>query len=213
MYAVVAILVLLTAVAVFARIEGNSTSHINDFSYHGDKLVPTSAAGLSFSKPEQFTSTAKRGSQNYSTQSFAHFSTFKYPLAYIFTFSYKDSHTQDKKYVRGINDFMDGTVKNSFRTQYINAIKKQVFDSYPGYDAKLSEPRKFTNANIKQNAWSFDLNITSSNSQIKPMQGKLIYVLGPGTIYYFSLMVTKDNWVPNMATWQAVLDSLKLNAG
>lgn len=106
---------------------------------------------------------------------------------------------------------MAGTVKNSYRTQYIESIKKQVFDSYPGYSAKLSEPQKFTNANIKKNAWSFDMDITSSNSQIKPMKGKLVYALGDGVIYYFSLMITKDNWTSNMATWQTMLGSLKLN--
>lgn len=169
------------------------------------------AAGISFSKPTQFTTTAKQHDSNFSTESFAHLSSIKYPLGYIFTFSYKDSHANDKKYVEGINDFMSGAVKNSYRTQYINAIKKQVFDSYPGYSANLGEPQKFTNANIKKNAWSFDLDVTSANPQVKPMKGKLVYALGDGVIYYYALMVTKDNWAPNMATWQTVLGSLKLN--
>lgn len=171
-----------------------------------------SAAGMSFSKPSQFTTTAKKTGQSYSTESFVHFDPSKYPLAYIFTFSIKDSHTTDEKYIKGINDFMSGTVQNSYRTAYIEGIKKQVFDSYPNYNATLSEPQQFTNANIKKNAWSFGLDITNPDPQIKPMKGELVYVLGVGKIYYFSLMVTKENWAPNMAIWQTVLGSLKLNA-
>lgn len=197
--------------------------HINSTKYdyqNGsvNEFSSAQAAGMSFSKPVQFTSTAKKSGQNYSTESFAHLSSINYPLGYIFVFSYKDSRASDEQYIKGVNDFMAGTVKNSYRTEYINAIKKQVFDSYPGYDAKLGEPQKFTNANIKKNAWSFDLDITytkpqpNSNPQIKPMKGKLVYVLGPGTIYYFSLMVTQVNWTPNTAIWQTVLGSLKLNA-
>lgn len=167
---------------------------------------------MSFSKPQQFTATAQKSGPNYSTQSFTHYILDKYPLSYIFTFSAKDSHTTDKDYIKGVNDFMSGAVKNSYSAKYIDNIKKQVFDSYPGYSAKMSEPQKFTNANITKNAWSFDLEITSVNPQIKPMKGKLVYVLGPGTVYYFSLMVTQDNWASNMATWQTVLGSLKLNA-
>lgn len=190
---------------------------VNRTKYHyqntnSNEFSTVQAAGMSFSKPVQFTATAKQNGSNYSTQSFTHLSSIKYPLGYIFTFSYKDSHASDKKYVAGINDFMSGAVKNSYRTQYIDAIKKQVFDSYPGYSANLSEPQKFTNANIKKNAWSFDLDITSANSQVRPMKGKLVYVLGDGVIYYYALMITKDNWASNMATWQTVLGSLKLNA-
>jgi len=170
------------------------------------------AGGMSFSKPSQFVSTAKKSGPNYTTESFAHLNAINYPLAHIFTFSYKDSHARDPHYIQGVNNFMTGAVKNSYRTDYINAIKKQVFDSYPGYSATLSEPQKFTNANIKKNAWSFDLDVTSSNPQVMPMKGKLVYVLGDGVIYYFSLMVTKDNWTPNMSVWQTVLGSVKLNA-
>lgn len=177
---------------------------------NANEFSTVQAAGMSFSKPSQFTTTAKQHGSNFSTESFAHFSSIKYPLGYIFTFSYKDSHTNDKKYVAGINDFMSGAVKNSYRTQYIEAIKKQVFDSYPGYSASLGEPQKFTNANIQKNAWSFDLDITSANPQVKPMKGKLVYALGDGVIYYYALMITKDNWASNMATWQTVLGSLKL---
>lgn len=170
------------------------------------------SAGMTFSKPQEFTSTAQKSGPNYSTQSYTHYILDKYPLSFIFTFSTKDNHTADKDYVKGVNDLMSGAVKNSYRTQYLDSIKKQVFDSYPGYTATMGEPQKFTNANIKNNAWSFDLDITSMNPQVKPMKGKLVYVLGQGKIYYFSLMVTQDNWASNMSTWQTVLSSLKLSA-
>lgn len=186
----------------------NSTKY--SYADTGSNFSTVQAGGMSFSKPTQFTETAKKSGQNFSTASFAHLLPSGYPVGYIFTFSYKDSHTNDKKYVSGVNDFMDGRVNNDFRTQYIAAIKKQVFDSYPGYSATLGEPQKFTNANIKSNAWSFDLDVTNDSQQVKPMKGKLIYVLGNGTIYYFALMITENNWTPNMATWQTVLGSLKL---
>lgn len=198
--------------SINVKLPGINRARYDYQSNNSNEFSPTVSAGISFSKPTQFNSTAKKDASNYSTESFAHLGPMNYPLGYIFTFSYKDNHTKDAKYVKGVNDFMSGAVKNSYSKAYIDAIKKQVFDSYPGYSAQLGQPHKFTNANIKKNAWSFDLNILSSNAQIKPMQGKLVYVLGNGVIYYFSLMVTKDNWTPNMATWQTVLSSLKLNA-
>jgi len=175
------------------------------------ELSTVQAAGMSFLKPSEFTSTAKKSDQNFSTESFSHLNQGNYPLGHIFVFSYQDNHASNSDYIKGVNDFMSGAVKNTYSQQYMEAIKKQVFDSYPSYSATLGAPQKFVNANIKENAWSFSLDITSSNPQVKPMKGKLVYVLGPGTIYYFSLMITQDNWVPNMATWQAMLSSLKLN--
>lgn len=57
------ILVVLIAGTVFARIEGNRGRHINDFSYKGNNLVPSSVGGLSFSKPMKFISTAKKAAK------------------------------------------------------------------------------------------------------------------------------------------------------
>lgn len=201
-------------VCILAFFPKHDTVDTIKYGYAGNaaRFSSVQSAGMSFSKPTEFTSTNKKSDQNYSTESFAHQSTTGYPLGFIFTFSYKDSHTNDKKYVQGVNDFMSGAVKNQYRTEYINAIKKQVFDSYPGYSATMSEPQKFTGANIKNNAWSFDLDVTSNNPQVKPMKGKIVYALGNGTIYYFALMVTGENWAPNMSAWQAVLGSLKLGA-
>ncbi len=200
----------LTLTTGLINVGGSSVTKYNYQNANGDEFSTVQAGGMLFSKPSEFTATAKKSDQNYSTESFAHFGSRNYPLSYIFVFSYKDSHTNDAEYIKGINDFMSGAVKNSYSADYIDAIKKQVFDSYPGYDATLSAPHKFTNANIKKNAWSFDLDITNADPTIKPMKGKLVYVLGPGTIYYFSLMVTEDNWTQNITTWQTVLDSLKL---
>ncbi len=203
-------LVYITLGTGWININGGGVTKYNYQAANNNKYPIVQAGGMSFPKPSEFAQTAKANTPNYSTASFVHMDSYKYPLSYIFAFSYKDSHASDDKYVKGVNDFMTGTVKNSYSVQYIDAIKKQVFDSYPGYNATLGMPQKFTNANIKKNAWSFDLDVTNSNPQVLPMKGKLVYVLGPGVIYYFSLMVTNEDWAPNMATWQAILGGLSL---
>jgi hypothetical protein len=169
--------------------------------------------GLNFSKPSEFSSVFKKTDDKYDIAAFTHSASTGYPIGYLMVISFKDSLPSKEKYIHDVNAIMATDSKNQQHVEYISGIKKQVFDSYKsaGYSVNLAEPHKFTNDSIKENAWSFDLTTTNSNPKVLPMHGKLIYALAPGNFYYFSVMAVKNNWTPNLAAWQFMINSLKIN--
>ena len=180
---------------------------------NANEFSPASVGGLSFSKPAEFSTAFKKTDKSYDIVALTHKATNGYPIGYIMAISFKNDLASDQKYIHDANAVMALASGNPQQSKYISDINHQVFDSYrsAGYSVTLSGKTKFTNTNIKDNAWSFDLVTTNANSKVEPMQGRLIYIIAPGTFYYMSVMTVKGNWGPNQATWQQMAQSLKVN--
>lgn len=212
LYIIVFALVILVVVAAYL-VRANHLKHVTDYSYQGQKLSPISVGGLNFSKPAEFTKTLRQTDDKYDVAAFTHTDKNSIPVGYLMAISHKDTHASDKKYIHDVNAVMALGSKNADYNKYVAAIRSQVYDSYKssGYTVQLGGATKFINTNIKSNAWSFDVTAANSNAQVQPMQGRLIYIIAPGTLYYLSVMTINDNWVSNQATWQQMTNSIKVN--
>lgn len=77
----------------------------------------------------------------------------------------------------------------------------------------LSAVKPFTNDFVKGNSYQYDVtaqNTSVSNKKLK-LKGKLIYLIGEKTYYYFILFAPDYNWDANSSTWQKVVDSIKID--
>ena len=77
----------------------------------------------------------------------------------------------------------------------------------------LSTPQAFTSANIKNNAWQF--NLTTQNSDIaKPLSqwtGRLLDIWGQNGQYYLMVAAINQNWQANSQIWAQILNSIKVD--
>jgi hypothetical protein len=112
------------------------------------------------------------------------------------------------------------TDKNA-KSQYDNY--KKFFSDYlesftpQNLDIDLGNPTPLKTANITNNAWELDFTGKASkkNQDYKAgepvVQGNLIVAFGDRAYYYVIIQSIEYNWERNQATWQKMLDSLKID--
>ena len=90
---------------------------------------------------------------------------------------------------------------------YINAdVIHNTLASTPDYRQKL---KKYFN--IKDFAWQLNFYTLSDGNRSTVLQGKVIFLAGEKSFYYFMLSTVGYNWAPNQAIWQQMVDSLKID--
>lgn len=81
------------------------------------------------------------------------------------------------------------------------------------YNCTVDEARLFSNPNIKQNAWAFDLQATPKTADNKPpvLNGEVIFAAGKTNFYEVLLANQARDWQSNQAQWQRVTRSFKID--
>jgi len=105
----------------------------------------------------------------------------------------------------GINDFITSELAHRY---YGDDKSSQV-------NLTINKPSKFTNPNIKGNAWLFSFKASGTDQTSSGILGNLVFALGKSTDVYngynYLMLSTLDyNWQPNQQVWQQVIDSLKI---
>jgi hypothetical protein len=78
------------------------------------------------------------------------------------------------------------------------------------YDYSHAQP--FASQYVKANAWQFDVTATGKDPKNFPeQQGKLLFLVGKHTAYYFFIAAIKDNWQSNHAFFDQVVNSVKID--
>lgn len=96
---------------------------------------------------------------------------------------------------------------------YIADIKAFGQSAFPEktINVSLAKANPFTNPSISSNAWQFDLTATDSTNQTPTHLGKVLYMIGKNSTYYFLTAAAENNWQNNTKTFQETLDSIKIN--
>ncbi|HZP55864.1 MAG TPA: hypothetical protein VFB03_03810 [Candidatus Saccharimonadales bacterium] len=95
-------------------------------------------------------------------------------------------------------------------------INTQFFSGTGGISMKVNvgDVSLLKTASISSDAWQFDFTATLSKTyhNISVVKGKLIYIIGKNNTFNdFLIDAVGYNWDANQATWQAVVDSIKVN--
>lgn len=100
---------------------------------------------------------------------------------------------------------------------YISTVKKFIKDRLPaGWNIQLNNSQRFTNPQIKSNAWKYDLSATgtkdanSVKGQSFAVSGEVVYIISGQDYYWFAIITQPYNWQPNINIWQEVTNSLSL---
>jgi hypothetical protein len=193
----------------------NSSIKLEDYVVRGS----LKGRSLAFKKPQDFT--------NYSTNSTpsAKISTFvkmdnsrKYSLAIITASTTSSALAPDKNYIDSLHRVFNKSEGEDYKAVK-EPLEKFVKDSVGAsfYNVVLlQKPETFTNRYIRENAWRFNFTLKSQNDSgakraIADQKGVLIFAIGKASIYYFMISTLDFNWQPNYATWQNILDSIKID--
>jgi len=194
----------------------NSRSNYTYQKTEAERVAVTNISGLTFQKPVEFKKNYNSQEQKTTTTTFSHTTEKGYAISNLGVAATKAGN-QDTKFVDGINYLLDannGPVYSkadydSYTSHFLDFVKS--FNSSE-YSIQLSLPKKFTNPNIKSNAWVFDVSgETKPSVNLAPIQGQFIFILGKNGYYYFALTTIKTNWRSNSSTWQQVFNSIKID--
>lgn len=182
--------------------------------------------GLSILKPKEFVP----ASSGQSASNSAMFIDYKDPatkkesLGSLYLASASSQPGQESDYTR----YVDGQAKalnspkdpantliyESYRSYYANYLKSFIPKDL---DIDLSDPTPVKTTNISKNAWKFDFTAKASaktaNTQVgQPIiKGSFLIVFGERAYYYVVIQTVEYNWQSNQATWQKIIDSLKID--
>jgi hypothetical protein len=211
--------VLLAAVCgwlVYLKTFSIYVNHKNKYHYQQtvEQNVSSASVGdLSFQKPVEFKENHRFSGPKNTTVTYTHINEKKYSIGFMGVSATSSDLASDKKYVEGVKYLMEHPGGNDY-DKYAGNYFKDFIKSFSGPDStvELSQPKPFTNSNIKNNAWIFDVKSTNPDSKkIAPLQGQFIYAAGKKSFYYFSMMAIEDNWQSNSGLWYQVKNSIKID--
>jgi hypothetical protein len=78
-------------------------------------------------------------------------------------------------------------------------------------EVQFGRAQKLVTPNIRENAWIYDVTATGAKDGAPDQQGKAFYAWTNKTAYSYLLTVAKENWQPNISTWNDMINSFKLN--
>ncbi len=82
----------------------------------------------------------------------------------------------------------------------------------PGAKMEFSYAKQFTNPSITSNAWQYDVSVSfPKNGPQKNHKGKLVYIFGKNSAYFFYISAVESNWDNNSQFFQEIIDSIKIN--
>lgn len=100
---------------------------------------------------------------------------------------------------------------------YIAPVKQFVaYRLQTGWNVELNNPQRFTNPQIKSNAWKYDLSATGTQNadsvkgQSFAVSGEVVYIISGQDHYWFTIITKPYNWQSNINIWQEVTNSLSL---
>jgi len=73
----------------------------------------------------------------------------------------------------------------------------------------VGNPTALQTPNLKKDAYIFDVSASGAKNGAPDQQGKAIYTWTDNAVFFYILSVAKENWQPNLATWQDMINSFK----
>lgn len=168
---------------------------------------PASSSSLSFSRPHELAQFSSTNSQ----VEFQHLigsNDGKNFAAYISAGASSSANALTDTDLTNLNKTLSDTSGVYYQIA-TSSLETFVTDRVPlGSDISFGNAKRFSNPNIKSNAWQLDLNIKYKS---KNTEGTSIYMAGKNTYYFFMLLTPDYNWQSNQKVWQQVIDSIKIN--
>jgi len=208
-------------------------SELNSFSLTGAKQ----GTGISFSKPTQYTLTVESQAKDQASFSNSLGGSTPAFLGAIHVMSLPSStNLSSKQYISFLNTSFSSPGKDAYKSA-VAPIEQFVTARFsPIYNVNYSSAKQLTTPSLKTGVWVLNLsaspktNVQTSSeqstptdsSQIKPpvhssavvtenYKGQVLYVVGKSATYYFLAYSTDYNWDNNAATWQQVINSIKID--
>lgn len=180
---------------------------------------PSTGEGMSFQSPVELTA---NGVQTQTFVSYCQIVPNSNPPMETACNDAKATHITNPvtdAYLKDVNDTLVGQGSPAAYQAILSPLSVFVLSAKGSqiYNLDLGAAKAFTNSSIKSNAWVFDFKVTPKNAKASntanrsTYNGKVVYAIGKQTVYYFSITDIDYNWQGNQATWQKVLDSLKID--
>jgi hypothetical protein len=112
-----------------------------------------------------------------------------------------------------VNQYMTAAETDSGYQGVVGNAQNFARDAFQAPNQKITfgHAAAFTNANITKNAWQFDLNVSQPNGPQPTEKGKLLFMIGQHTAYYFLVTAVDKNWGSNSQFFQGIINSVKID--
>jgi hypothetical protein len=131
-------------------------------------------------------------------------------LSDVSTFNPTQSQAELNKWYQAVNT---GNYKDY--QSIIDGFKQYISIYIGGYDFNFSAPQKLTTKNLTQGAISMDFRATPKADYAKvgflTLQGRAVLAQSTKANYFFVIFSTDGNWEANQPTWDAAINSLKID--
>lgn len=189
-----------------------SQDYKNLEAYTLDSWQPETA--INFKKPPEFKKARESIQPGYSSVSLVDYSEAsqtKTGLGYINADVIHNTLASTPDYRQKLKKYLNEPNSQEYQ-QFSEPLRQYITDSLPGHPkAVTAEIAPFTNSNIKDFAWQLNFYTLSDGNRSTVLQGKVIFLAGEKSFYYFMLSTVGYNWAPNQAIWQQMVDSLKID--
>jgi hypothetical protein len=173
---------------------------------YNDYQLPNAAtgAGVGFKKPSGFTQTSAASKDGQVTATVTGFETA----------SSSSSLPSTHAYINVLSS-ADPLAQPGYQFSS-DVLKKRLQADLPGNaNIKLDSVKPLVTTNLKTDAWQVDFTSSVTPPKSKTalvMPGKLIFVVGNHTFYYFTIVASNQyNWDNNQTTWARIVDSIKVD--
>lgn len=222
------IAILLTVLAVVAGIilitNQQKQAAKYEFTYKNSQTykVPGTqpGRGMSFNKPSAYTLIIGGEDTNTLRGFIQPYMDKEYKEEQVIALSRLRAQTRDfpkelsPKFMKLISDNMkkpDGSKDYETITLGVKAFASNALQQ-PGVKMNFGYAQEFTNKSIIANAWQFDVNVNfDKKGPQKTHKGKLLYMFGKQSVYYFLITAVESNWETNKQFFQGIIDSIKID--
>lgn len=182
------------------------------------KLTTSKAVGalqgsIRFAKPEDFQYPVRP--QIGSTQIFNQFNNSKLPHTPTGHLVAVTTPIKDKETLKGLEYYNYAYKQDPSSDAYKRGLQSplsfaNVFlkDRYP--NIVIFNAAKYTKPTIKENAYIFDITATGGKNGTPDQKGKIVYAWTDKAAYFYLLTVAKEDWQPNLTTWQDMINSIQI---
>lgn len=175
---------------------------------------PQAKTGISFSKPVEFKQTSKIEKSDSVTASYVQLNDTGKSIGFLTVSSLVSPLAHDADYKANMANLLaqgSGANYDKFISTFYSFVKASTSSNF---NVTLSKPVAFTNPNVKNDAWQFDVKTLSGPNdpnRLTPLQGKFIVLIGDKSFYYFGLYTLSYNWQSNDLIWAQVEKSIQIN--